>query len=146
MWTNAVLMLVVGVTFIFTMGDTEAILESKIGVPFIQSFLNATGSYAATNIVTVFIIVMLISACVSEVATASRQIWSFARDNGMSSLKAIAGYSIDDCAAGLPCSNWLAKVHPKWNIPVNAVLVSIGFTALISLVSNHDRTQSMAGY
>ncbi|KAK4497668.1 hypothetical protein PRZ48_010321 [Zasmidium cellare] len=117
MWTNAVLMLVVGVTFIFTMGDTEAILESPIGVPFIQSYLNATGSYAATNIVTVFIIVMLISACVSEVATASRQIWSFARDDG------------------LPFSSWLAKVAPGWNVPVNAVLVSIGFTALISLIN-----------
>lgn len=75
-------MLVVGLTFVFTMGDSQKLLETSIGVPFIQSFLNATGSYAATNIITVFIIVMLISACVSEVATASRQIWSFARDHG----------------------------------------------------------------
>ncbi|RMD40288.1 hypothetical protein DV735_g4841, partial [Chaetothyriales sp. CBS 134920] len=80
MWGNAVLMLVVGVTFIFTMGDVEAILSTPTGVPFIQVFWNATGSLVATNLMTVIIVVMLISACFSEVATASRQIWSFARD------------------------------------------------------------------
>lgn len=82
MWSNAVLMLIMGITFIFTLGDAETVLNSPIGVPFIQVFLNATGSYAATNIMTVIIVVTLVSACFSEVATASRQIWSFARDKG----------------------------------------------------------------
>lgn len=40
---------------------------------------------------------------------------------------------------GLPCSRWLAEVHPRWNIPVNAVLVSIGFTVLLSLVGSFAR-------
>jgi len=82
MWFNAIMLLIMGVTFVFTMGDATEILDSPIGVPFIQVFLNATGSYAATNIMTVIIAITLISACFSEVATVSRQIWSFARDKG----------------------------------------------------------------
>ncbi|RMZ75467.1 hypothetical protein DV738_g5440, partial [Chaetothyriales sp. CBS 135597] len=116
MWGNAVLMLIVGITFIFTMGDVEAILSTPTGVPFIQVFWNATGSIAATNLMTVIIVVMLISACFSEVATASRQIWSFARDKG------------------LPQSRWLAVITPRWNIPLNAVCVSTVFTTLLALI------------
>ena len=83
MWSNTALMLIMGITFIFTMGNAKEILEAP--VPFIQVFLNTTGSYAATNVMTVIIVVILVSACFSEVATASRQIWSFARDEGESS-------------------------------------------------------------
>lgn len=86
MWLNACIMITVGVTFVFTMGDAEIVLASPIGVPFIQVLLNTTGSYAATNIMTAMIVVMLVSACFSEVATAYRQIWSFARDKGKSAL------------------------------------------------------------
>jgi len=80
MWSNAILMLAMGVTFIFTLGSAEEVLATP--VPFIQVFMNATGSYAATNIMTAIIIIMLISASFSAVATSSRQIWAFARDRG----------------------------------------------------------------
>ena len=82
MWSNAILVIIMGITFIFTIGDAQKVLITPIGVPFIQVFLNNTGSYAATNIMTVIIAITLVSACFSEVATASRQIWSFARDKG----------------------------------------------------------------
>lgn len=80
------------VTLIFTMGDVDSILDTRTGQPFIQVFFNATKSYAATNVMCAIVIIILCSCCISEVATASRQLWSFAR------------------GGGLPASKWLSKV------------------------------------
>jgi choline transport protein len=96
MWSvipNAVLGFLMAVTLIFTLGDIDSILDTPTFQPFIQLFYNATGSFAATNTMTAIVIILLASCCVSEVATASRQIWSFARDEG------------------LPGSKWLAQVR-----------------------------------
>ncbi|KAK5125220.1 hypothetical protein LTR85_000896 [Meristemomyces frigidus] len=120
MWSvvpNALMCLVMGVTFIFCIGDLDTVLDSPTGQPFIQVFYNATGSYAGTTVMTVILVIMLTSACISEVATASRQIWSFARDRG------------------LPGSAWLAQVSPGWNIPLRAVCVSMVVSSLLSLIN-----------
>jgi choline transport protein len=95
MWSavsNAVLSFIMAVTLIFTLGDIQSVLETPTFQPFIQVFFNATQSYAGTNVMTTIVIILLVSCCISEVATASRQIWSFARDKG------------------LPGSNWLSRV------------------------------------
>jgi len=81
------------VTLIFTMGDVNNILSTATAQPFLAVFYNATGSYAGTNVMAAVLIILLAACCVSEVATASRQIWSFARDKGM------------------PGSAWLAEVR-----------------------------------
>ncbi|KAK5075826.1 hypothetical protein LTR70_009917 [Exophiala xenobiotica] len=114
---NATLVFLMSVTLIFTLGDVDSILETTTGYPFIQVFYNTTQSYAAANTMTALIIVLLTACCISEVATASRQIWSFARDKG------------------LPGSPWLSRVSPGWNIPLPAVIVSITITSLISLIN-----------
>jgi choline transport protein len=74
---------IMAVTLIFTLGDATSILKTPTGYPFIQVFYNATESLAATNVMTAIIIICLTSCCISEVATASRQIWSLARDSGL---------------------------------------------------------------
>lgn len=79
---NAVLGYVVVITLCFTITDPQALLDSPTGSPFIQLFYNVTKSYTGTNIMTAIIIINLVSAVISEIATASRQIWSFARDDG----------------------------------------------------------------
>ncbi|TKA21685.1 hypothetical protein B0A54_18021, partial [Friedmanniomyces endolithicus] len=53
----------------------------------------------------------------TEVATASRQLWSFARDQGV------------------PFSAWLSHVSPGWNIPIRAVLVSVVISTLLSFIN-----------
>jgi hypothetical protein len=96
MWSvvpNAALGFLMAVTLIFTLGDITSILATPTFQPFIQVFFNATQSYAATNAMTAVVIILLVSCCISEVATASRQIWSFARDGG------------------LPASGWLSQVR-----------------------------------
>lgn len=66
---------------------------------------------------TLILILTLTSAAIAEVATASRQLWSFARDKG------------------LPGHRWIAHISPGANIPLNAVLISLLVTALLSLIN-----------
>ncbi|EED24126.1 GABA permease, putative [Talaromyces stipitatus ATCC 10500] len=114
---NSVLGLVMLVTICFTLGDVDSILTSPTGYPFIQVFFNSTGSYAATNVMTAILIVTLTASTITEVATASRQLWSFARDNGV------------------PFGEFFSHVNPGWNIPLNSVLVALAITALLSLIN-----------
>lgn len=74
---NGIMAFIMGTTFIFCIGDIDDVLASPTGEPFVQVFFNATQSYAGTTIMTLIIMIMLTSACISEVATASRQLWSF---------------------------------------------------------------------
>ncbi|KAI7204568.1 amino acid transporter-like protein [Hortaea werneckii] len=95
MWSvapNACLGLLVILTLAFCSGNIEEVLQTRTGEPFVQIFYNATGSKAASSVMVAIVIILLISCCFSEVATASRQLWSFARDKG------------------LPASSWLEQV------------------------------------
>ncbi|KAI5206328.1 hypothetical protein AUEXF2481DRAFT_179093 [Aureobasidium subglaciale EXF-2481] len=120
MWSvgpNALLAFIMGITLSFTLGDPEMIAASPTNEPFIQIFFNATNSYGATNVMCAIVIIVLMCNCISEVATASRQIWAFARDHG------------------LPGSRWLSKVTPGWNIPIRSVSVSLVVTSLIACIN-----------
>jgi len=66
---------------------------------------------------TACVIILVSSCCVSEVATASRQVWSFARDKG------------------LPFSDFLAVVPPGWNIPLRAVCLSFFISSLLACIN-----------
>lgn len=95
MWSvvlNASLAFIMAITLIFTIGDIEQVLATATGQPWIQIIYNATKSTGATNVMVIIVIVLLTACGISELATASRQIWSFARD------------------AGLPGSRWLSQV------------------------------------
>ncbi|KAK4496526.1 hypothetical protein PRZ48_012506 [Zasmidium cellare] len=120
LWTivpNAIMCLVMGTTLIFCLGDIDDVLASPTGQPFIQVFKNATQSNAGTTVMTSIIVIMLVSATISEVATASRQLWAFARDRG------------------LPASTWLARTTPGLNIPLNGVLVTVTISCLLFLIN-----------
>ena len=71
------------ITLCFTLGDAAQIVTTPTLFPFIQVFYNTTKSYSTTNVMVTVLIVTLTSSTISEVATASRQIWSFARDGGL---------------------------------------------------------------
>lgn len=71
------------ITFCFTLGNAMDIIMSPTGYPFIQAFYNVTKSNVGTSVMTAIIIVNITSACISTVATVSRQTWSFARDGGL---------------------------------------------------------------
>lgn len=120
MWSvviNASLAFVMGVTLIFTLGDINSILNTVTYQPWQQIIFNATQSYAGTNVMVAIVIILLTACCISEVATASRQIWSFARDQG------------------LPGSDWLSRVSPGWNLPLRAISVSFVVSSLLACIN-----------
>ncbi|TKA62774.1 hypothetical protein B0A55_13003, partial [Friedmanniomyces simplex] len=78
--SNTVMLLAVGITYIFCLGDLDSVLNTSTYQPVIQVLFNTTQNHAGTTIITLVIIIILLSACVGQVATASRQLWSFARD------------------------------------------------------------------
>ncbi|TKX25740.1 amino acid permease-1 [Elsinoe australis] len=114
---NFTLVFLVIITVCFTIADISTASATPTGYPFIQLFFNSTQSYAATNAMTAIILLMLSACAVTEIAAASRQLWSFARD------------------AGVPGHSWLSKVTPGWNIPIPAVVVSLTISALCSLIN-----------
>ncbi|EMD00338.1 hypothetical protein BAUCODRAFT_119879 [Baudoinia panamericana UAMH 10762] len=105
-YLNSFLRFVVVVTLIFTMGDLDEISASATGYPFIQVFYNTTNSLAGTDTMSLLLILSLFGS-----------IWAFARDNGV------------------PFSATIQHVHPKWSIPLNAILISLLVCILLSLIN-----------
>ena len=87
------------IVILYCFGNPEQTLGSPYGFPFIQIFYNATNSKAGTTAMTSFLIAMYIFATFGFVASASRQAWAFARDNG------------------LPGSKFFKRVRPLLSLP-----------------------------
>ena len=86
MWTwlgNGLLGWIMAITFCYCVGDTMSVLTTPLGTPFIQVFVNTTGSVGGATALTVLMLVIAIFACVAVMATNSRQLFAFARDNGV---------------------------------------------------------------
>jgi choline transport protein len=85
-WTliiNGVTGFIMVVTFAFCVGDAEEVLATSTGFPFIQVFYNATGSRSGTTAMTCLIMVMSLCNTINNVATTSRQMYAFSRDQGL---------------------------------------------------------------
>lgn len=80
---NGTLGWIMTITLCFVLGNLEADLYSATGYPFIQVFFDVTQSHVGASVLTAILIINLVSACISTVATASRQTWAFARDKGL---------------------------------------------------------------
>ena len=81
---------------LFGLGNIDAVLKSPTGFPYMEIFLQATGSVQGTTAMASIIVALGICATIGFVATSSRMIWSFARDRG------------------LPFSSFLSKVGPYY--------------------------------
>lgn len=72
--------LVMAITFAFCIGDLEAALTPNYAFAYIDMFYNSTGSKAAATVMTCLITLMCLCSTISNIATASRQMFAFARD------------------------------------------------------------------
>jgi choline transport protein len=68
--------------------------------PFIQVFANGTQSVAGATVMTAILIVLSIFCSITNIATASRQLFAFARDQGV------------------PFASLFASVPPGLDIPL----------------------------
>jgi amino acid transporter len=105
------------VTFAYCIGPLDAAIQPPYFFAFIGTFYNATGSRGAATAMTCIITLLTLCSAISNVATASRQMFAFARDKG------------------LPAAGFLSYVRPGWDIPLNSILVSLCITALLSLIN-----------
>lgn len=81
---NYILGFVMFVTILSRLGsDTPAILSTPFGQPWIQVLYDATGSKVGTSIMAAVLCILLLFCTVNCITTASRQLFAFARDQGL---------------------------------------------------------------
>lgn len=114
---NGLMGFIMIITFCMVLGNLDDVINTSTFQPFIQVFYDSTGSIPATNAMSSLIIIMSMFCNLAIVATASRQLFAFARDKGV------------------PFHSWFAYVRPGWDVPVNAIFVSWLVACLLSLIN-----------
>lgn len=101
------------ILFVFCMTDVSAAVDEAFPLVWIlQNSLSTAGAQAITAIM--FILVFMIAA--SCFASTSRQLFAFARDDGM------------------PFPTWMKRVNSNLNVSVNSCFVTWGYTVVMSLI------------
>lgn len=80
-------------------------------------FFKVTQSESGATAMIAWVIVMSMFANLSVVATASRQLFAFARDGAV------------------PFSLWFSQVSPRWDLPLNSVLFTFLTSAVLALIN-----------
>ncbi|KAH8882453.1 putative GABA permease [Thozetella sp. PMI_491] len=119
-WTvflNGLLAFAMLVALIFCMGDIDTVLASTQTVfyPFLEIFQSAVQSTAGAVAMSSLLLLIAFMACVGVYASASRIMWSFARDKG------------------LPFDKQLVKLT-RSALPVTCVVSTLVITMLLSLI------------
>ncbi|KAF8867268.1 amino acid transporter-like protein [Acephala macrosclerotiorum] len=114
---NGVMGFALLIALLFCLGDIDAALASPTGFPFIEIFVQATNSNAGATAMTAIILVLMAAAAIGIMATASRLLWSFARDNGV------------------PGSKYISRVHVGTALPLYSILVSTVISLLLALIN-----------
>lgn len=101
---------------LFCLTNIDYVLSSSTGMPIIELVYQSTGSRAAGTIFAFALAVCFVNGATAGMTTASRLLWSMARDGGM------------------PGYRTIAKIEPRTSVPVAAVLVVFVFNALFGLL------------
>jgi amino acid transporter len=113
---NGTMGLIMLVSFLFCIPSVSDALADPTYYPFLY-VLRTSMSNGAVNGITVIVLILCLAAVTDGMASASRQAFAFARDDGM------------------PFSRWIAHVHPKLHVPVNAIIFTFGVTVILSLIN-----------
>jgi amino acid transporter len=105
------------IAILFSMGSTDAALDTDTGYPIIEIVYNALEDKVATSAVISILIAMFVFATIGIMASTSRLTWAFARDKG------------------LPFSAILSRIHPRFKLPLNAILLTAVINFLLSLIN-----------
>ncbi|CAH0027194.1 unnamed protein product [Clonostachys rhizophaga] len=103
-------------TCMFVIKDMDAILNAPSGLPLIQLYHQATSSRPITFVLMVAFTVCFFACAVAIITGSSRTLWSAARD---------------DC---FPRSDLWKQISPRFEMPMNAVLLQACFSILYGLV------------
>ncbi|KAK5689275.1 hypothetical protein LTR17_026376 [Elasticomyces elasticus] len=104
------------IMILYRAGDIQAAIDSPTGQPYIAILLNATGSVTGTAILVGYIVLALLFCATNLVTTSSRQLFSFARDQGV------------------PFWKYLSQVSEKSHVPVRAIAATVSVTIGLSVM------------
>lgn len=108
-WTlvlNGVSGFVMAITFAYCLGPLEDAITPPYFFAFIGTFYNATRSHAGATIMSCIITVLTLCSAISNVATGSRQMFAFARDDGLPFarfLSYVRNNLLHSCSSVLTC-------------------------------------------
>ncbi|CAP79665.1 Pc12g00380 [Penicillium rubens Wisconsin 54-1255] len=100
----------------YVITDIERVVSPPSGIGLVEIYLQATGSDFATVLLLAAFAICLFGCAVANITGSSRQIWAASRDN---------------C---YPLSTWLAEIHPKHQMPMNAACLTAIFTTLYGVI------------
>lgn len=78
---------------LFSIGNVENVLNSNTGFPFLAIFQQGVSSAGGALAMSAIITTLAIVATISWIASASRMLWSFARDRGIPGWRLISTVS-----------------------------------------------------
>ncbi|KAF2035372.1 hypothetical protein EK21DRAFT_54500 [Setomelanomma holmii] len=114
---NGVTGLAMLIAILYCIGDIDKALTTPTGYPFIEILTQGVGSIGGGTALSALIVVMFCCATLGIVATSSRQLWAFARDNAV------------------PNAKMISYVHPTMKVPVVAICITVMITCLLSLIN-----------
>lgn len=100
---------------LFVAGNLQHVIKSPLG-PLGQILFTATNNKAGTVCLLIFPLVCLLFAGISIMTTSSRMTYAFARDGG------------------LPFSKFFMRVHPKLDVPLEALGLTIVVVVVFGLI------------
>jgi choline transport protein len=112
---NAIMQFLYMTTVLFCIGDVDRV--SAAPLPIIEVYYQATGSRAATNLFVFMFIFIIFVSFFNIFASVSRLVWAFSRDDG------------------LPYSQFFAKVHPEFRMPINALCLVAICLLLLAIIN-----------
>jgi len=116
--TNVLLGFFAVMAIIYTVGPVDtALANATTGYPIINMFFNATQNLAAADFMTAVLIANFTAANIACIASASRQIWAFARNHG------------------IPFSDLIAPDHLAYDIPLTAIFISLIMAVIMAIIN-----------
>ena len=112
---NGLMGLAYCIVLLYSAGGTDFI-DAPLGFPFIQIYLDATKSRAGATVMTALVMYIAVAAHIAGVMSTSRTLWAFARDKAT------------------PFDSYLSHVHPRLQVPVRAIVVSVILQALLGFI------------
>ena len=137
---NGIMGFAILLVVLFVTVDVEGVLASPsglLGFPFMQIFLDATGSRAGASVLICIIIIMDISAAIAFLATSSRIVFAFGRDKGLPFWRTMSTVCSPSCTGMLMLrvTNDIHQVQDHSAIPLYAIAVMAGVSCVIGLIN-----------
>jgi amino acid transporter len=101
---------------LFCLTDPATVLASSTGMPIVEMFLQSTKSRAAATILALMLSVCFINGTSASITSASRLLYSMARDKG------------------IVCHRFFAHIQPKLDVPVRTIMLCYIFNLLFGLL------------